>query len=203
MSFTTNGSKIAGATTTYQDCKIEICPSYAIDAFELKKKIPKNFSYRYGDVFSDTTVKNQSTTESSVILAIRERFGDLVQSQSINRCEIKVPMDALDDCAVIELKNSEKLVIGSDYIRGRQFYLFQSGHMDYFDLGYYLVCANLSDIAAMGAHPIGLTLIFRYPKNFPLADTVKILDGIKAACINNGKCAILGRGQRGCFRSSS
>src|SRR5437762_3018688 len=64
-----------------------------------------------------------------------------------------------DDCAVYDFSDNLSLVVGMDFVRGTGFKLFQEGLLDYFDLGYYLVVANLSDIAAMGAKPIGLTTV--------------------------------------------
>ena len=68
-----------------------------------------------------------------------------------------------DDCAVYDLPGNLSLVVGMDFIRGTKFTLFREEYLNYFDIGYYLVVANLSDIAAMGATPIGLTTVVRYP----------------------------------------
>lgn len=48
-------------------------------------------------------------------------------------------------------------------MRGPKFRLFEAGYLDEYDLGYYLAAANFSDIAAMGATPIGLLTVVRYP----------------------------------------
>src|SRR4029077_1694630 len=71
-------------------------------------------------------------------------------------------VEAQDDAAVIRLTEDRYLVIASDFIRGTGFYLFELGYLNHYDLGYYLVVANLSDIAAMGARPMGLTTVIRY-----------------------------------------
>ncbi len=68
-----------------------------------------------------------------------------------------------DDCAVYNIVGKLSLVVGMDFIRGTKFTLFREGYLNYFDIGYYLVVANLSDVAAMGATPIGLTTVVRYP----------------------------------------
>lgn len=86
-----------------------------------------------------------------------------------------------DDCAAYDLPGNLSLVVGMDFVRGTNFILFQEGYLDYFDVGYYLVVANLSDIAAMGATPTGLTTVIRYPDRLEDADFIQIVEGIKEA----------------------
>src|SRR5712691_7591966 len=93
------------------------------------------------------------------------------QSQSLPLRLIAGVEDA-DDCAVFDIYGDLSLVVGTDFVRGTNFMLFQEGYLNYFDLGYYLVVANLSDIAAMGAQPVGLTTIIRYPHSLEDNDFV-------------------------------
>jgi thiamine-monophosphate kinase len=86
-----------------------------------------------------------------------------------------------DDCAVYDLPGTLSLVVGTDFVRGTKFTLFQEGYLDYFDVGYYQVVANLSDIAAMGATPTGLTTVIRYPDTLEDAAFIQIVEGIKEA----------------------
>ncbi len=90
--------------------------------------------------------------------------------------------DAQDDCAVFGLRGEQELVVGSDYVRGPKFRLYELGLLDEYDLGYYLVAANLSDIAAMGAHPFGLLSVVRYPPNMTDEVFASVLTGIRDAC---------------------
>jgi thiamine-monophosphate kinase len=53
--------------------------------------------------------------------------------------------------------------------------------MNYIDVGYYLVVANLSDIAAMGAKPLGLTTVVRYSENMTKKDFEDVFHGIRLA----------------------
>lgn len=86
-----------------------------------------------------------------------------------------------DDCAVYDLPGNVSLVVGMDFIRGTGFTLFKEKYLAYYDIGYYLVIANLSDIAAMGATPIGLTTVVRYPDSLEDADFIEIIQGIQGA----------------------
>jgi thiamine-monophosphate kinase len=91
-----------------------------------------------------------------------------------------------DDAAVIQVNDDTCLVISSDFIRGTGFYLFELGHMDYFDLGYYLVSANLSDIAAMGVRPTGMTTVVRYGPGMSDEQFKQIFEGINSAASKYG-----------------
>lgn len=87
-----------------------------------------------------------------------------------------------DDCASYLLDGQICLVAGSDYVRGTGFILFEMGLLDYYDIGWYLAGANLSDIAAMGAQPLGLLSVVRYPKQMDDESFSMILQGISDCC---------------------
>lgn len=90
-------------------------------------------------------------------------------------------VDEMDDAAMIRITATDSLVIASDFVRGSGFYLAEMGLLNYFDIGYYLVIANLSDIAAMGASPSGLTTIVRYSRSMTDDQFKESLRGIRAA----------------------
>lgn len=99
---------------------------------------------------------------------------------------LSIGADNKDDCAVYDLSGPVSLVFGSDYVRGPKFMLYEAGYLSNFDIGYYLVVANVSDIAAMGAIPIGLTTIIRYPKDLSDEQFEQILAGIHQAATDYG-----------------
>ena len=111
------------------------------------------------------------------ILAVQSFQGNSIPVQLV------VSAENADDCAVYDLPGNLSLVVGTDFIRGTGFILFQKGLLNYFDIGYYLVIANLSDIAAMGATPIGLTTVIRYKDTLDDANFRQLLEGIKAAAL--------------------
>lgn len=94
--------------------------------------------------------------------------------------------DAQDDCAVLRLSGNQELVVGSDYVRGARFRLYEYGLLDNYDIGYYLVAANVSDVAAMGARPIGVVTVVRYPPTMTDEDFSTVLRGIQDACARFG-----------------
>lgn len=93
-----------------------------------------------------------------------------------------VDAESQDDCAVFRIERPLDLVASSDYVRGPKFRLYELGLLDEYDLGYYLAMANYSDIAAMGARPIGLLSVVRYPKSMPDDIFEMVLSGIRDSC---------------------
>lgn len=103
-----------------------------------------------------------------------------------SRVELIAGADTQDDCAVFRFSGNHELVVGSDYVRGPKFRLYEMGYLDEYDLGYYLVAANISDIAAMGAKPIGLLSVVRYPPEMNDAVFSRVMEGIRDACASFG-----------------
>lgn len=83
-----------------------------------------------------------------------------------------------DDCAVLRTRG--ELVITTDtMIEGPD---FRAAWHNGFDLGWKLAATNLSDVAAMGAQPIALTLALAVPRDTPVALLERIAAGMSAAC---------------------
>src|SRR6266849_8944746 len=82
-----------------------------------------------------------------------EIIRDILKPKTFPRTDLPVQLaigtEDADDCAVYDIYDNLSLVVGTDFVRGTNFKLFQEGYLNYFDLGYYLVAANLSDVAAM------------------------------------------------------
>ena len=64
--------------------------------------------------------------------------------------------------------------------------LIQSKHfpeaMSYFDMGFKSVTVNVSDLAAMGAEPLGFLLSIAVPKDLDLDSFKEIIEGVLSAC---------------------
>ena len=103
-----------------------------------------------------------------------------------NDSRIKVGVDGADDCAVLKLDAEHDLVVGSDFVRGEGFALFKAGLLTRADIGYYLVGANISDIAAMGALPLGVLTAVRYSSQQTDAEFEEIMTGVCMACAEMG-----------------
>lgn len=83
-----------------------------------------------------------------------------------------------DDTAITQL-NSTNLISTCDM-------LIQSRHfpknMSYFEMGFKSVTVNVSDLAAMGAEPLGFLLSIAIPKDLDLNSFKEIIDGVLRAC---------------------
>jgi thiamine-monophosphate kinase len=104
-----------------------------------------------------------------------------------------------DDAAVVEVSGASSIVVASDYVRGVKFALYEAGLLSYYDLGWYLAAANLSDIAAMGAIPIGLLTVVRYDASMDDEAFLDVMRGAKDAAAQVG-AAVLGGDSGGAER---
>lgn len=69
-----------------------------------------------------------------------------------------------DDCAALRVPEGERLLVSTDLlVDGRHF----PESTDAFDVGYKAMAVNLSDLAAMGARPLGVTLGLALPSIEP------------------------------------
>ncbi|HEY6088775.1 MAG TPA: thiamine-phosphate kinase [Gemmatimonadaceae bacterium] len=67
-----------------------------------------------------------------------------------------------DDAAVLQVPAGEKLVVSTDTsLEGVH---FRRDWLNHFEIGYRATAASLSDLAAMGARPIGLVIALTLPK---------------------------------------
>lgn len=133
------------------------------------------------------SASDEPTRLANIISTVFADQAGWVRNLSGNeRVKLLVGADGQDDCAVFGLSGSMDLVVGSDYVRGSKFSLYELGYLDNFDVGYYLTMANFSDIAAMGAEPIGLLSVIRYPKTMSDELFQSVIEGIDEACRSVG-----------------
>lgn len=120
--------------------------------------------------------------EQERLRIINQLFSGSKRSFRIDKssCKLLVGVDEMDDCAIYQFGNS-LLVLTTDFVRGTGFYLFGMGLLSYFDVGYYLSVANISDIASKGALPIGLMNVVRYSSDVSDDDFKQIMLGIQKA----------------------
>lgn len=83
-----------------------------------------------------------------------------------------------DDTAITPLQDSNLISTTDMLIQSRHF----PENMSYFDMGFKAVTVNVSDLAAMGAQPLGFLLALAMPKNLELDSFKQMIDGVLRAC---------------------
>ena len=83
-----------------------------------------------------------------------------------------------DDTAVTPLNDSNLISTCDMLIQSRHF----PKNMSYFDMGFKSVTVNVSDLAAMGAEPLGFLLSIAIPKDLKLDYFKQIIKGVLEAC---------------------
>ena len=83
-----------------------------------------------------------------------------------------------DDTAITDLDDTNLISTCDMLIQSRHF----PKNMTYFDMGFKAVTVNVSDLAAMGAKPLGFLLAIAIPKDLKLDDFKEIIDGVLKAC---------------------
>ncbi len=83
-----------------------------------------------------------------------------------------------DDTAVTKLNDSNLISTCDMLIQSRHF----PKNMSYFEMGFKSVTVNVSDLAAMGAEPLGFLLSIAIPKDLDLDFFKEIIAGVLSAC---------------------
>lgn len=92
-----------------------------------------------------------------------------------------------DNKALNSLSDDAALInFGDNYLVATSDILFKSAHfpdeMTYKQMGKKVVTVNVSDLAAMGAKPIGIIIALGLPKNMLVDDFDNLIDGILEGC---------------------
>jgi hydrogenase expression/formation protein HypE len=94
-----------------------------------------------------------------------------VSGDSSAKAEIEVPLQALDDSAVVD-----NIVFTTDSHTVKPLF-FPGG-----DIGSLAIAGTVNDIAVMGAEPLCLSVAFVIEEGFPLSDFERVLAGMRQTC---------------------
>lgn len=83
-----------------------------------------------------------------------------------------------DDTAITAFNNTNLISTCDMLIQSRHF----PENMSYYDMGFKAVTVNVSDLAAMGAEPLGFLLAIALPKDLDIESFKEILEGVLKAC---------------------
>ncbi len=94
-----------------------------------------------------------------------------------------------DDGAILQLEKNKKLVVTTDVLVDKVH--FSKRTTSAFDVGWRGAAANLSDLAAMGATPLGITVGLSLPGTTPVSWVEELYRGL-ASCLTKYQTAIIG-----------
>lgn len=83
-----------------------------------------------------------------------------------------------DDTAITAFNNTNLISTCDMLIQSRHF----PKNMSYYDMGFKAITVNVSDLAAMGAEPLGFLLAIALPKDLDIDSFKEILEGVLKAC---------------------
>jgi thiamine-monophosphate kinase len=109
-------------------------------------------------------------------------------ARNFDRCE-NAAVGIGDDAAVFAIDSENYLVVSTDIITQKRHI---PGEMTPLQIGKYAVNVNLSDIASMGATPLGLLFSFALPGNIDDKFIEELSKGINSACREHGTCVLGG-----------
>ena len=114
----------------------------------------------------------------------RLTLGDLGERRILREIIPEYVSGAGDDCAIEPIETGF-LTITTDPVPPPAAKVI-GGDPDLFWMGWLLVTINASDIAASGARPLSFVAALDLPKDLPIPDFRRLLEGIGASCKKNG-----------------
>ena len=106
------------------------------------------------------------------------KVSDIGEKELINYILSKSKDIIPDDTAITPLYDTNLISTCDMLIESKH---FPKG-MSYFQMGFKAVTVNVSDLAAMGANPLGFLLSIAVPKDLELDSFKEIIDGVVDAC---------------------
>jgi thiamine-monophosphate kinase len=115
---------------------------------------------------------------------------DLGEHGLLERLQLFCPADVVgDDGAIIAIAEHKSVVVTTDVLVDQVH--FSDRTTSPFDVGWRAVAANLSDLAAMGAKPVGITVGLSLPGTKPVSWVESVYQGM-SACLKAYQTPLVG-----------
>lgn len=106
------------------------------------------------------------------------KISDIGEKELVKYIQANSGSITQDDTAITEFDSTNLISTTDMLIQSRHF----PDNMSYYDMGFKAVTVNVSDLAAMGAEPLGFLLAIALPKDLDLDDFKEIINGVLEAC---------------------
>ena len=106
------------------------------------------------------------------------KVSDIGEKELIRYIQANSKSITPDDTAITEFASTNLISTTDMLIQSRHF----PDNMSYFDMGFKAVTVNVSDLAAMGAEPLGFLLAIALPKDLKIDSFKEIIEGVLSAC---------------------
>ena len=106
------------------------------------------------------------------------KVSDIGEKELVRYIQANSKSITQDDTAITEFDSTNLISTTDMLIHSRHF----PNNMSYFDMGFKSVTVNVSDLAAMGADPLGFLLAIALPKDLEVDFFKQIIDGVIKAC---------------------
>ncbi|NVM54488.1 MAG: thiamine-phosphate kinase [Candidatus Helarchaeota archaeon] len=127
----------------------------------------------------------EELTEIKIIESFRKYF----KTQSHIFMGVASPTGIHEDAGAIRLGDKQLLVVTTDLI-GKKTHV--PPRMTFFQMGRKAVIVNISDLAAMGAEPLGLVFSIGLPKNISIEEIENVAKGMNSAAEEYNTCVFGG-----------
>lgn len=108
----------------------------------------------------------------------------------LKRLQRFCPLEVVgDDAAVVETQPGQSLVVTTDMLVDEVHFSDRTTSPE--DVGWRAAAANLSDLAAMGAEPLGITVSLGLPSNLAVSWVERLYQGM-TACLQHYQTVIVG-----------
>lgn len=130
---------------------------------------------KYLEILGSSGKTVSDSSEDEILDLVRKIFPEnLLTSKNVS-----IPA-LIDDAAVINQKligEGNEIVVTSDALVEGVDFLFD--WMPSYDLGYKSLMVNLSDLAAMGAEPVGMVTVVGVDDKFPMSSLASFIEGLR------------------------
>ncbi len=106
------------------------------------------------------------------------KISDIGEKQLIKYILSISPDIVPDDSAIVNYANNNLISTCDMLIESKHF----PENMSYYQMGFKSVTVNVSDLAAMGAEPLGFLLSMALPKDLEFSSFKEIINGVLSAC---------------------